>query len=88
MGGTALVHGSHKLSVTAELLGEDENGAGVGSDKELQRQLLQLRTLRPALADESPPPADDDLFATDDVDESDWTDDRMSYTLIIAAWLC
>ena len=50
MGGTALVHGSHKLSVTAELLGEDENGVAVGSDKELQRQLLHLRTLRPALS--------------------------------------
>jgi len=48
MGGTALVHGSHKLSVTAELLGDDESSAG--SDKELQRQLLQLRTLRPALS--------------------------------------
>ena len=48
-----------------------------------------LRPLDPRpLVDESPPPADDDRFATDDVDESDWTDDRMSYTLIIAAWLC
>ncbi|KAL7535354.1 hypothetical protein ACHAXR_006439 [Thalassiosira sp. AJA248-18] len=55
MGGTALVHGSHKLSVTTQLLSEDDsdmskNGNnGTNDDALLRRQLLQLRTLRPAL---------------------------------------
>lgn len=47
MGGTALVMGSHKLSVTAALLGEDDtlNNA----DSFARKQLLQLQTIRPAL---------------------------------------
>jgi hypothetical protein len=48
MGGTALVNGSHKLSVTATLLGEDTDN--MDSAESLKRkQLLQLQTIRPAL---------------------------------------
>jgi hypothetical protein len=47
MGGTALVNGSHKLSVTATFLAEDN---GMSSSESLTRkQLLQLETIRPAL---------------------------------------
>ena len=47
IGGTAFVHGSHRLSVTAQLLSEENETEG---DNALTRkQLLQLRTLRPAL---------------------------------------
>jgi len=48
------VHGSHKLSVSTQLLSEDDvdmdtNGNGNSDNALLRRQLLQLRTLRPAL---------------------------------------
>ena len=47
------MHGSHKLSVTAELLYEDDaditDRSGTSDRAALRRQLLQLRTLRPAL---------------------------------------
>ena len=47
IGGTAFVHGSHRLSVTAQLLSEEDE---TEDDTALTRkQLLQLRTLRPAL---------------------------------------
>ena len=54
IGGTAFVHGSHKLSVSTQLLSEDDvdmdtNGNGNSDNALLRRQLLQLRTLRPAL---------------------------------------
>lgn len=51
MGGTALVYDSHRLSVSAMLLGEDSS-CDSGNDvtaSPLRRQLLQLLTLRPAL---------------------------------------
>ena len=47
MGGTALVTDSHKLSVTAALLGEDDDSDN--SDSFVRKQLLQLQTIRPAL---------------------------------------
>ena len=47
MGGTALVNGSHKLNVTAKLLGEEDSVDSSESMK--RRQLLQLQTIRPAL---------------------------------------
>lgn len=54
IGGTAVVHGSHKLSVTTQLLSEDDADVGMNQsdtsdNATLRRQLLQLRTLRPAL---------------------------------------
>lgn len=48
MGGTALVYDSHRLSVSAMLLSEGDNG-NENNDATLRRQLLQLLTLRPAL---------------------------------------
>ena len=45
MGGTALVYDSHRLSVSAMLLSEDDDK----HNPSLRRQLLQLLTLRPAL---------------------------------------
>ena len=48
MGGTALVDGSHKLSVTAKLLAEDDDTTN-GEEAVTRRQLLQLHTIRPAL---------------------------------------
>ena len=58
IGGTAFVHGSNRLSVTAQLLSDDDTTIDVNmSDKNggevdtalIRKQLLQLRTLRPAL---------------------------------------
>ena len=49
LGGTAFVQGSHKLSVTAELLSESEDTTGEDNTALIRKQLLQLRTLRPAL---------------------------------------
>ena len=49
MGGTALVYDSHRLSVSAMLLSEDDKGNENDDDASLRRQLLQLLTLRPAL---------------------------------------
>jgi hypothetical protein len=55
MGGTAFVHGSHKLSVSAQLLSEDDEehmitDENYGTDAAMiRKKLLQLRTLRPAL---------------------------------------
>jgi ectoine hydroxylase-related dioxygenase (phytanoyl-CoA dioxygenase family) len=55
MGGTAFVHGSHRLSVSAWLLSEDEDNRMPGDDDDgtdaamMRRKMLQLRTLRPAL---------------------------------------
>ncbi len=48
MGGTSLVYDSHRLSVSAMLLSEGDNG-NEHDDASLHRQLLQLLTLRPAL---------------------------------------
>mmetsp|Transcript_8521 Transcript_8521/g.17769 ORF Transcript_8521/g.17769 Transcript_8521/m.17769 type:complete len:105 (+) Transcript_8521:1802-2116(+) len=45
MGGTALVHGSHKLSVSAMLLSDDGDESTVLHRKEV----LQLKTIRPSL---------------------------------------
>ncbi|KAL9178813.1 hypothetical protein ACHAXT_003944 [Thalassiosira profunda] len=47
MGGTAFVQGSHKLSVTTQLLAEDD--ADDEDKASRRRKLLQLRTIRPAL---------------------------------------
>ncbi|KAL3801346.1 hypothetical protein HJC23_006956 [Cyclotella cryptica] len=51
IGGTALVDGSHKLSVTAKLLSEEDDVRNGTSNAEstTRRQLLQLHTIRPAL---------------------------------------
>lgn len=51
IGGTALVHGSHRLSVTAKLLAEEDEDAHEGDTPNslTRRQMLQLQTLRPAL---------------------------------------
>ena len=62
MGGTALVHGSQRLSVSAMLLSEEEEEHGNDDDAMefernvagkyhalSRRKMLQLRTLRPAL---------------------------------------
>lgn len=51
IGGTALVDGSHKLSVTARLLSDEEDASNDRSNSEsmIRRQLLQLHTIRPAL---------------------------------------
>mmetsp|Transcript_9230 Transcript_9230/g.20823 ORF Transcript_9230/g.20823 Transcript_9230/m.20823 type:complete len:644 (-) Transcript_9230:1221-3152(-) len=52
IGGTAFVHGSHKLSVSTELLSEDGSDMDGNVDDNaalIRRQSLQLRTLRPAL---------------------------------------
>ena len=49
------VHGSHRLSVSARLLSEDDNDHMTGNDDDgtdaamMRRNMLQLRTLRPAL---------------------------------------
>ena len=53
MGGTALVYGSHKLSVSAQLLSEEDAG-GMKDDNDAaasstRKKMLWLRTLRPAL---------------------------------------
>ena len=47
IGGTVVVNGSHKLSITGQLLAEDDEAND--NDALIRRQLLQLRTLRPAL---------------------------------------
>lgn len=47
MGGTALVNGSHKLNVTATLVGEEDSMDS--SELLRRRKLLQLQTIRPAL---------------------------------------
>jgi hypothetical protein len=56
MGGTAFVHGSHRLSVSARLLSDDdEDRMTTGKDDDgtdtamMRKKMLQLRTLRPAL---------------------------------------
>jgi hypothetical protein len=62
MGGTAFVHGSHKLRVSAMLLSDDDDDrddarnvttsdayAVSHDDALVRRDMLQLRTLRPAL---------------------------------------
>ncbi len=63
MGGTAFVYGSHKLSVSAQLLSEEEDGAGWKDVKKgsmengaagsasasMRKKMLWLRTLRPSL---------------------------------------
>ena len=61
MGGTAFVYGSHKLSVSAQLLSEEEDCAGRNDPKmgsigtasfasaSLRKKMLWLRTLRPSL---------------------------------------
>ena len=49
MGGTALVQGSHQLSVSAMLLSEDELNNNNHNSVLSQREMLQLRTIRPAL---------------------------------------
>jgi len=55
MGGTAFVHGSHRLSISAWLLSKDDNDRMMGDDDDgtdaamMRRKMLQLRTLRPAL---------------------------------------
>jgi len=48
MGGTALVYDSHRLSVSAMLLAESDDGND-NDNASLRRQLLELLTLRPAL---------------------------------------
>ena len=64
MGGTAFVYGSHKLSVSAQLLSEEEdgttgwkemkrgsteNGAAGSASVSMRKKMLWLRTLRPSL---------------------------------------
>jgi len=50
VGGTAFVHGSHKLSATAKLLSEDDADEDeINDGATLRGRLLRLRTLRPAL---------------------------------------
>ncbi|KAL7524670.1 hypothetical protein ACHAWF_003378, partial [Thalassiosira exigua] len=49
MGGTAFVHGSHRLSVSARLTSEEGGGFDDEAGDQTARRLRQLRTIRPAL---------------------------------------
>jgi hypothetical protein len=64
IGGTAFVYGSHKLSVSAQLLSEEDNGTGkqdhmmvgsmdnataISATASMRKKMLWLRTLRPSL---------------------------------------
>jgi len=55
MGGTAFVHGSHRLSVSSRLLADDDDGDAemtydnADDGTSLRRRMLHLRTFRPAL---------------------------------------